>query len=88
MERIIRHVLLNWIPESIKLKEIHKSASYRPMITFLPPIPKRGKVDLLPQKPSVRYEREQKKRQEEEALKNQTVVEGASSLIAAPTVAL
>jgi len=83
-ERIIRHVALNWIPESIKRKGLTKGAAYRPIVTFLPPVPKRGKIDLLPQKPSVRYEREQKKRRDEEALKSQT----ATKDVSAPVVAV
>ncbi|GJJ68679.1 hypothetical protein EMPS_01025 [Entomortierella parvispora] len=71
-ERIIRHVALNWVPESLKLKEIRKGAAYRPMVTFLPPIPKRGKIDILLQKPSKRYEREQRKKREEMTLKSQS----------------
>jgi len=58
------------------------------MVSFLPPIPKRGKLDLLPQKPSVRYEREQKKKQEEEALKSATATEDMSSAITSPAVAV
>ncbi|GJJ68650.1 hypothetical protein EMPS_00996 [Entomortierella parvispora] len=87
MERVIRHVVLNWVPESIKLKELFKSAAYRPMVTFLPPIPKRGTIDLLPQKPSPRYEREQKKKREE-ALKNNAGAESMSSVAASPVVTI
>lgn len=41
-----------------------KSAAYRPQIAFLPEAPRRGTVDLLPLKPSVRYtlEQEEKKK--------------------------
>lgn len=85
-ERIIRHVALKLVPASIKRKEVNKGAAYRPTIAFLPEVPKRGTLRLLPQKPSVRYEREQKKRKEEEALKNQTAVEGSSSTITPPVV--
>ena len=81
-------MVLNWIPESVKLKEIYRGAAYRPKVTFLPPIPKRGTIDLLPQKPSVRYEREQKKKQQEEALKKQTTAEDVSSVVVSPAVAL
>jgi len=84
-ERIIRHVVLNWIPESIKRREVYKGAAYRPIVN-LPPVPKRGTIDLLPQKPSARYEREQRKRREEEALKSQTASEVASSTITSPVV--
>ncbi|GJJ68647.1 hypothetical protein EMPS_00993 [Entomortierella parvispora] len=87
-ERIIRHIILNWIPESVKIKELHKGAAYRPMVTFLPPIPKKGKIELLPQKPSVRYEREQKKKAEEEALKSQAVAEDVPYPIVSPAEAV
>ncbi|GJJ74641.1 hypothetical protein EMPS_06999 [Entomortierella parvispora] len=87
-ERILRHVLLNWMPESIQRREIHKGFAYRPMVAFLPPIPKRGKIDLLPQKPSVRYEREQKKKREEEALKSQAAAAEDVSPAVAPVVAV
>ncbi|GJJ68651.1 hypothetical protein EMPS_00997 [Entomortierella parvispora] len=87
-ERVVRHVILNWVPESFKLKEIRKGAAYRPMVAFLPPIPKRGTIDLLPQKPSRRYEREQKKKREEEVLKNQIMTESVSSAIATPVVSV
>jgi len=87
-ERILRHVILNWIPESIKLKSIRKGAAYRPMVTFLPPIPKRGTIDLLPQKPSVRYERERKIKLQEEALKSLTASKVAPSTITSAVVAV
>jgi len=72
-------MVLNWIPESVKIKGILKGSAYRPIATFLPPAPKRGTIELLPQKQSVRYEREQKKIQEEESLKSQAVAEDVSS---------
>ncbi|GJJ68649.1 hypothetical protein EMPS_00995 [Entomortierella parvispora] len=79
-ERIIRHMVLNWIPESVKVKGILKGSAYRPIATFLPPPLKRGTIDLLPQKPCVRYEREQKTKQAEEALQNQSAPDDASLL--------
>ena len=42
-----------------------KDASYRPQIAFLPQAPKRGTGHVLPQKPSKRYEEEQRKKREE-----------------------
>ncbi|GJJ68648.1 hypothetical protein EMPS_00994 [Entomortierella parvispora] len=86
-ERLIRHVVLNWIPQSIKLKEIRRGSAYRPIVTFLPPPPQRGTIVLLPQKQSVRYEKEQKKKQEEEALKGQISAKDVSST-ASPAVVL
>ena len=81
-------MLLNWVPESLKQKEIRRGAAYRPMVAFLPPIPKKGKIDLLPQKPSARYAREQKKKQVEEVFKSQTAAEDTSSVITSPVVAV
>jgi len=59
-ERLIRHIAFHWIPESIRRKEFTKSNAYRPQATFLPLAPKRGTSEVLPQKPSRRYEEEQK----------------------------
>jgi len=81
-------VALNWVPESFKLKEIRRGAAYRPMVAFLPPAPKKGKINLLPQKPSVRYTREQKKKREEEALKSQIAAEDTSPVLISPAAAV
>ena len=66
MERCIRYMVLNWVPESVKAKDFQKTAAYRPQINFLPPAPPRGTIEVLPQKPSKRYQRELKEKQEEE----------------------
>ncbi|KAG0003201.1 hypothetical protein BGZ79_001423 [Entomortierella chlamydospora] len=58
-ERLMRNVLLNYMPTSIQVKSSMKNLEYRPQATFLPLTPKRGKGPVLPQKPSKRYEAEQ-----------------------------
>ncbi|GJJ68653.1 hypothetical protein EMPS_00999 [Entomortierella parvispora] len=69
-ERFIRYVAMNLVPQSVKMKNLRKGSAYRPQANFLPLAPKRGTCEVLPQKPSKRYEREQKQKQEE-ALKGQ-----------------
>jgi len=61
VERIIRKIAFNWIPASIKDASMRKDAAYRPQLNFLPLAPKRGTIDVLPQRPSRRYEEEKKK---------------------------
>ncbi|KAG0044410.1 hypothetical protein BGZ83_010355 [Gryganskiella cystojenkinii] len=68
-ERVVRYVILNWLPQSIKNKALIKDARYRPQLAFMPLAPKRGTVSVLPQKPSTRYEEEQRKKREEEERK-------------------
>ncbi|KAG0010191.1 hypothetical protein BGZ80_001696 [Entomortierella chlamydospora] len=58
-ERILRKVVLGYMPKSILLKSMNKELSYRPQASFLPLAPKRGTMDILPQKPSKRYQEEQ-----------------------------
>ncbi|GJJ74645.1 hypothetical protein EMPS_07003 [Entomortierella parvispora] len=58
-ERLIRYAAFNLIPKAIKNKQSLRGAAYRPQVTFLPRAPKRGTVKEVPQKPSVRYAREQ-----------------------------
>ncbi|KAF9169833.1 hypothetical protein BGX20_009772 [Mortierella sp. AD010] len=48
-ERIIRHTLFNFIPNSVQAKISAKVASYRPQITWLPLIENRGTTPVLPQ---------------------------------------
>ncbi|KAF9897616.1 hypothetical protein BX616_005270, partial [Lobosporangium transversale] len=58
-ERIIRHVVLNYMPRSFRVTTTSRSLKYRPQVAFLPQIPKRGTCPVLPQKPSKRYQLEQ-----------------------------
>ncbi|KAF9171562.1 hypothetical protein BGX21_000979 [Mortierella sp. AD011] len=60
-EKLIRNVVLNYLPKSVQAKNAMKNLAYRPQATFLPLVPKRGKGPVLPQKPSKRYEAEQNK---------------------------
>ncbi|KAF8936255.1 hypothetical protein BGZ47_009587 [Haplosporangium gracile] len=58
-EKVIRHVVLNFLPQWVFSLSFVKSAAYRPQVTFLPMIPDKGSVLSLPQKPSKRYQAEQ-----------------------------
>ncbi|KAF9170396.1 hypothetical protein BGX20_009019 [Mortierella sp. AD010] len=58
-ERILRKVVLSYMPKSIQRKSMTKDLAYRPQASFLPQVPKRGALDILPQKPSKRYQEEQ-----------------------------
>jgi len=59
-------MILNWVPYSVQTKSFLKSSAYRPQVNFLPLAPKRGILEVLPQKPLKRYERELQQRKEEE----------------------
>ncbi|KAF9571884.1 hypothetical protein EC968_010612, partial [Mortierella alpina] len=59
LDRIIRHVAFNYLPQSLTMKEIFKSAEYQPQANFLPMVEKRGLGKVTPQKPSKRYTEEQ-----------------------------
>ncbi|KAF9347901.1 hypothetical protein BGX26_000659 [Mortierella sp. AD094] len=59
-EKVLRKVVLNYMPKSIQRKSMTKDLAYRPQASFLPQVPKRGTLDVLPQKPSKRYQEEQK----------------------------
>ncbi|KAK5827749.1 hypothetical protein F5H01DRAFT_332175 [Linnemannia elongata] len=58
-ERALRHILFNWIPKSMQSKQMSKEGAYRPQANFLPQAPRRGTLDVIPQKPSKRIQREQ-----------------------------
>jgi hypothetical protein len=47
----------------VRNKEFSKGNAYRPQATFLPLTPKRGTSEVLPQKPSRRFEEEQRKKE-------------------------
>ncbi|KAF9091890.1 hypothetical protein BGX29_002362 [Mortierella sp. GBA35] len=57
-DRVIRHVVLNYIPRSLQDRQFTKDAAYRPQCTFLERIPDKGAVASLPQLPSKRYQAE------------------------------
>ncbi|OAQ29403.1 FAD/NAD(P)-binding domain-containing protein [Linnemannia elongata AG-77] len=58
-ERALRHILFNWIPRSMQSRQMSKEGAYRPQANFLPQAPRRGTLDVIPQKPSKRIQREQ-----------------------------
>ncbi|KAG9061267.1 hypothetical protein KI688_007605 [Linnemannia hyalina] len=57
-ERVLRHVVFNWLPKSFQHKQLIKDTAYRPQANFLPQVPKRGTMDVIPQRPSKRIEKE------------------------------
>lgn len=58
-EKVIRHVVLNFLPQWVFSLSFVKSAAYRPQVTFLPMVPDKGSVASLPQKLSKRHQAEQ-----------------------------
>ncbi|KAG0341045.1 hypothetical protein BG000_010394 [Podila horticola] len=54
-ERLMRHVVFNYLPKSFLLNGMIKDGAYRPQVMFLPRVPDRGRVPSLPQKPCKRY---------------------------------
>ncbi|KAF9207188.1 hypothetical protein CPC16_000102 [Podila verticillata] len=57
-ERVMRTIVYN-LPKWAQTKNHMKMAAYRPLITFLPPVPNTTHLKLVPQKPSKRYAKEQ-----------------------------
>ncbi|KAG0294842.1 hypothetical protein BGZ97_004960 [Linnemannia gamsii] len=57
-ERIFRYVIFNWLPASVQKKQLIRDSAYRPQAVFLPPAPKRGTMDVTPQRPSKRVQQE------------------------------
>ncbi|KAG0373249.1 hypothetical protein BGX24_011947 [Mortierella sp. AD032] len=53
-ERVLRHLVFNWLPKSMQLKQLVKDSAYRPQANFLPQAPKRGSQDVVAQRPSRR----------------------------------
>ncbi|KAG0281208.1 hypothetical protein BGZ95_006034 [Linnemannia exigua] len=58
-ERMLRHFVFNWLPKSIQQKQLQKNTAYRPQANFLPLAPKRGTLEIIPQRPSRRLQKEQ-----------------------------
>ncbi|KAF9354216.1 hypothetical protein BGX26_007968 [Mortierella sp. AD094] len=61
VDRVVRHVVLHFLPKSAVDKKMAKNHAYRPQVTFLPQVPNRGAGPVLPQKPSKRYQLEQRR---------------------------
>ncbi|KAF9582726.1 hypothetical protein BGW38_010839 [Lunasporangiospora selenospora] len=55
IDRILRHIVFNFVPQFIFTRQVLSDTAYRPQATFLPRAPKRGTVSIAPQKPSKRY---------------------------------
>jgi len=62
-DRLIRTVVFKYLPRSILQKQLEKTTSYRPQVTFLPRAPRRGTGYAIPQLPSTRYMEGQRERQ-------------------------
>ncbi|KAG0368629.1 hypothetical protein BGX24_002746 [Mortierella sp. AD032] len=59
-DRVVRHMVLNFLPRSIQNKQFSKDSAYRPQCTFLERVPDKGSVPSLPQRASWRYEAEKR----------------------------
>ncbi|KAF9118014.1 hypothetical protein BGW39_001571 [Mortierella sp. 14UC] len=57
-ERMLRQFVFNWLPKSIQQKQLQKNTAYRPQANFLPLAPKRGTLEIIPQRPSKRVQKE------------------------------
>ncbi|KAF9434036.1 hypothetical protein BGZ76_008664 [Entomortierella beljakovae] len=58
-DRLVRNVVLNYLPRSAVHRNLAKNHAYRPQASYIPQIPKKGRSPVLPQKPSKRYQKEQ-----------------------------
>ncbi|KAG0312829.1 hypothetical protein BGZ97_010806 [Linnemannia gamsii] len=59
-ERILRHIVFNWLTKSLQMKQLLKDTAYRPQANFLPQVPKRGTMKTIHQRPSKRTQKEKK----------------------------
>ncbi|KAF9908822.1 hypothetical protein BX616_011370, partial [Lobosporangium transversale] len=59
--KLVRTVIMYFLPKEFQKSTLTSSAAYRPQVAFLPPAPKRGTLDIIPQKPSKRFQEEQQK---------------------------
>ncbi|KAF9913117.1 hypothetical protein EC991_003576 [Linnemannia zychae] len=57
-DKAIRFAALNLVSSGMQKKNVIKTSAYRPVVTYLPAPPKRGTADVLPQRPSTRYQAE------------------------------
>ncbi|KAF9987525.1 hypothetical protein BGZ75_000518 [Mortierella antarctica] len=55
LNKLIRYMVLNYLPKSIQLRKLIERSAYRPQIAFLPQAETRGTCAVLPQRPSKRY---------------------------------
>ncbi|KAF9896400.1 hypothetical protein BX616_007532, partial [Lobosporangium transversale] len=59
-ERLLRKAVLNWMPKWLEEINLTRTEAYQIQATFLPRVPRRGTLMPVPQKPSRRYQEEQK----------------------------
>ena len=59
-------MILNWLPQSVMVKQIIKDSAYRPQSNFLPQAPQRGNGPVISQKPSTRLQKEREREREGE----------------------
>ncbi|KAG0281207.1 hypothetical protein BGZ95_006033 [Linnemannia exigua] len=59
VERFLRHVVFNWLPNSKLIDQMQKESAFRPQANFMPQAPRRGTVPVVPQKPSKRMQMEE-----------------------------
>ena len=52
-------MVLGYASDFFQRRNYAKTLNYRPQATFLPLVPDRGTIPILPQKPSLRYAAEQ-----------------------------
>ncbi|KAG0376825.1 hypothetical protein BGX24_007168 [Mortierella sp. AD032] len=57
-ERLLRHVIFNWLPQSMLIDQMQKESAFRPQANFMPQAPRRGTVPIITQKPSKRIQTE------------------------------
>ncbi|KAG0293461.1 hypothetical protein BGZ96_002803 [Linnemannia gamsii] len=57
-ERILRQVIFNWVPQPVMRRLLSKDTAYRPQANFLPQALKRATLDIIPQWPSKRAQKE------------------------------
>ncbi|KAG0041674.1 hypothetical protein BGZ83_001454 [Gryganskiella cystojenkinii] len=58
-DRAIRYAIFNLIPKWIQTEQYLKDANNRPQVSFLPQVPNRGTIPVLPQKIPKRLKQEQ-----------------------------
>ncbi|KAG0286960.1 hypothetical protein BGZ96_009054 [Linnemannia gamsii] len=69
IEKIVRHLVLNFIPASVMARQFSRAAAYRPQVAYLPQVVERGSIKALPNRPSKRV------MYEKMLLRNRRVVE-------------
>ncbi|KAF9115430.1 hypothetical protein BGX27_007805 [Mortierella sp. AM989] len=66
MEKFARKLVFNWMPGWLEKSTLTKAAAYQPQVTFIPFVPKKGTINVKPQKPSKKFLEEQRLNKERE----------------------